>query len=117
MNEPMVPNKETTEGMANAVYILYLAGLVFWITGIVGVVIAYVNEGDAPDWLKSHYRFQIRTFWIGALYMFLGAISIFFVIGYFVFLFFYIWLIVRCIKGMKSLGRKEAHPNPTGWMF
>jgi len=29
---------------------------------------AYIYKGDAPDWLKSHYRYQIRKFWIGILY-------------------------------------------------
>ena len=78
---------------------------------------AYINKGDAPDWLKSHYQFQIRTFWIGALYILLGALLSLVVIGYLILLFWVIWLIVRSVKGMKSLDAKEAHPNPTGWFF
>jgi len=112
-----IQEKATTEGTAQLVYILYLAGIVVGITGIVGVVMAYVNKGDAPEWLKSHYQFQIRTFWMGLMYFVLGAILMFVLVGYLVFLFWIVWLIVRCVKGMQYLSKKEAHPNPTGWMF
>ena len=117
MNEEISQDKSTTEGSARIVYILYLVGIVFGITGIIGVVMAYVNRSDAPQWLQTHYQFQIRTFWIGALYIFIGMILTLVIVGYFVLLFWVIWLVVRCVKGLKLLDQKEAHPNPTGWMF
>lgn len=109
--------KSSTEGTAKLVYILYLAGIVFGITGIVGVVMAYINKDDAPDWLKSHYQFQIRTFWIGGLYLLIGTLLSVILIGWLVILFWVVWLIIRAVKGMKFLEAKEAHPNPSGWMF
>jgi uncharacterized membrane protein len=36
--------------------------LLFGITGVIGVVMAYINKDDAAEWLKTHYQFQIRTF-------------------------------------------------------
>lgn len=117
MNEVVEQGQPDSEGSARIIYVLYLVGLVLGITGIVGVIMAYVNKGDAPDWLKSHYQFQIRTFWIGALYMLLGLILSFVLVGYLVFLFWLVWLIVRCVKGLKFLDKKEAYPDPTGWMF
>lgn len=117
MTETEVQEKPTTEGAAKVVYILYLVGIIFGITGIIGVVMSYVNKGNAPDWLKTHYQFQIRTFWIGGLYLLLGVLLAMVLIGYLILLFWVIWLIVRCVKGMSALDRKEAHPNPTGWMF
>ncbi len=117
MDEAIVQEKPTTEGTAKIVYILYLFGLVVGVTGIIGVVMAYINRDDAPEWLKSHYQFQIRTFWIGALYTLIGIILSYVLIGIMVLFFFVIWLIVRCVKGIKFLDQKEAPPNPTGWMF
>lgn len=116
MND-VVKETQNTEGTAKIVYILYLVGLALGITGIVGVVMAYLNKDDAPEWLKSHYQFQIRTFWIGALFMFIGGLLSLIIIGYFILLFWLVWLIIRCVKGMKVLDAKQAHPNPTGWMF
>lgn len=109
--------KPSTEGTAKLVYILYLAGIVFGITGIVGVVMAYINKDEAPDWLKSHYQFQIRTFWIGGLYLLIGTLLSVILIGWLVILFWVVWLIIRAVKGMKFLDAKEAHPSPSGWMF
>ena len=117
MNEQTAQQGTSTEGTAKAVYILYLVGIVFGITGIIGVVMAYVNRGDAPEWLQSHYQLQIRTFWIGGLYMLLGVLTAFVLIGYLILLFWLIWLIVRCVKGMKALDQNQAYPNATGWMF
>lgn len=102
---------------ANVVYILYLVGLAVGITGIIGVVMAYVYKDDAPEWVQRHYQFQIRTFWIGALYIFVGCLLTFVLIGFLVLLFWAIWLIVRCVKGMQALEQKKAPANPKTWMF
>ena len=117
MSEVLIQNNSVTKGTAKIVYILYLTSIIFGVTGIIGVVIAYINRNDSPDWLKSHYQFQIRTFWIGMLYMVIGVVLTFFFIGYFVLLFWVIWLIIRSVKGIKSLDQQETHPNPTGWIF
>lgn len=107
----------TSDGTAKLVYVLYLAGLVLGITGIIGVVMAYINRNDAPEWLQSHYQFQIRTFWIGLLYMVVGALLAMAIIGYFILLFWVVWLIIRCVKGIKALDQQQPPANPTGWMF
>jgi len=117
MNETSSNEKPTTAGTAKVIYFLYLASILIGITAIAGLIMAYVNRDDAPGWLKSHYQFQIRTFWIGALYLFIGVLLSQFIIGLFIILFWLLWLIVRCAKGIKFLDRNEACPDPTGWMF
>ena len=108
---------EVSTSNAKLVYVLYLVGIIIGITGLVGVIMAYVNRGDATDWLKTHYQFQIRTFWIGLLYMVLGMALSAVIVGYFILLFWLIWLIVRCVVGLKQLDKGEAVKNPTSWMF
>lgn len=102
---------------ANIVYILYLASLLVGVTGIVGLVMAYVNRAGAPEWLQTHYRFQIRTFWIGLLYVFIGLLTIILIIGVLWLGFVLIWFIVRCAKGMRAIARGEAHPEPETWLW
>ena len=102
---------------ANLVYILYLVGLIIGITPLVGVIMAYLNQKEAPDWVKSHYQLQIRTFWIGLLIAIIGAVTMFVLIGFIILLLFAIWWIVRCVKGMQYLGRQQPYPNPTTWLF
>nr|WP_320116713.1 hypothetical protein [uncultured Desulfuromonas sp.] len=117
MNEGTVPVKKSSEGTAKLIYIFYLIGIVIGLTAIIGVIMAYVYRGDAPDWLRSHYDFQIRTFWIGALYIFIGGLLSAVLIGYLILLFWLVWLAVRCAKGLKALEENQAPPNPKGWLF
>ena len=102
---------------ANIVYILYLVSLIVGITSIVGVIMAYINRGDASEWVKTHYRFQIRTFWIGLLYAVIGGLTTLIIIGWFILLALLIWLIVRCVKGIKFISQGAPVPNPASWMF
>ncbi len=109
---------DATEGRtANLIYILYLLSLLFGITSIIGVVMAYINKSGAPDWVQSHYRFQIRTFWIGLLFAVIGAFTVAFVVGILILVFVFVWWIVRCVKGMKYISDNSPHPNPASWMF
>ncbi|MBU2976877.1 hypothetical protein [Alteromonas sp. C1M14] len=117
MNEAPTEVTKTSDSTAKIVYILYLVGLFFGITGIIGVVMAYINKSEAPEWLASHYKFQIRTFWIGFLYLFVGSLLSIIIIGWFVILFWVVWLIIRCVKGMKALENQQAPENPDSWMF
>ena len=109
--------KSDAGNMANIVYILYLVAIIIGLTGIVGVVIAYINRGDAPDWVRSHYTFQIRTFWITLLGTFISALLMVVFIGWVTWLALMVWLIVRCVKGMKWLSEETAVPNETSWLF
>ena len=66
---PLVSNTQ----LALIVYILYFAAYFVGITAVIGVIIAHVQVGSGEPMLDSHYRFQIRTFWIGILYLVVGA--------------------------------------------
>ncbi len=102
---------------ANLIYILYLLNLIFGVTSFIGVIMAYVNKGDAPEWVQSHYRFQIRTFWIGLLLGVIGAVTAAFVVGILILAFLFIWWIARCVTGMRYFSEGRAHPDPASWMF
>lgn len=99
------------------VYALYLASLVAGITAIIGLIIAYVNSSDPDERLRTHYRFQIRTFWIGLMYMIGGTITIPIMIGWLILIWAVFWFIIRCVKGMVALNEGRAHPDPGSWLF
>ena len=103
--------------MAKIIYILYLAGLVTGVTVLIGVVMAYMYRDTAPDWLKSHYQFQIRTFWIMLLYAIVAGVLTLVFIGFLLFLVLTVWWIIRCVKGLNMLGQRTAYPNPESWGF
>jgi len=107
----------STSGTAKWVYILSLAGFIIPFTGIIGLIMAYMNRADAPAWLASHYQFQIRTFWIALLYTSVSLLLTAVAIGFVLLFVVAIWLLIRYINGLSLLNRKEAHPNPTTWLF
>ena len=117
--EPMStpPLSQPDASNAKLVYYLYLIGLAVGITGLVGVVMAYLNLAQAPAWLQTHYRVQIRTFWIGLLFAIIGGITSVILIGWLVLLFTAVWLVIRCVKGLQYAERGEAIPDPTTWLW
>jgi uncharacterized membrane protein len=122
MNEPQLasvtpPGSAAEARNASLVYILYLVSFVIGITCLIGVVMAYVNKDSAPEWLQSHYRYQIRTFWIGLLYGAIGAITTVAFVGFAVLVFLAVWFIVRCVKGLKSVQAGEPVAKPATWLW
>lgn len=113
----MAENDQGSQNTVKIVYLLLMVNIVIQFLGIIGVIVAYVNKGEAPEWLKSHYQFQIRTFWIGLVLMLTGAIFWVLGVGFFILLFWVVWLVMRCVKGIKYLDQHQPHPNPTSWLF
>jgi uncharacterized membrane protein len=111
------PQARSTASTAKIVYVLYLVTLVLQVTSIIGVVMAYIYEGEAPDWLRTHYRYQIRTFWIGLLYAVAGALLSVVFIGFALLVFVAVWLVIRCVKGLQALDRDQPVANPTTWLW
>lgn len=112
--QPAVSNSQ----LALVVYILYFTSYVIGITALVGVVIAHVQIGSTTDpMLRSHYQWQIRTFWIGILYFVIGVALCIVLIGIFVLLFWFIWTLVRTVKGVLALNENRPIANPTSWLF
>ena len=105
------------ENQAKAIYALYAVSVVFGVTAVVGVVLAYLARDDAPNWLASHYRFQIRTFWLLLLFAAIGVLLTMVLIGIFVLIATAVWLIVRCLKGWRHLDRREPVENVETWLF
>jgi uncharacterized membrane protein len=110
---PLVSNHE----LVMAVYILYLVGFFTGFTALAGVIIAHMQLGRSDPISNTHFQFQIRTFWIGLLYVVVGAISAVVVVGLLILLWWFIWTLVRCIKGLLTLNAHEPIANPKSWLF
>lgn len=106
------------KAMATGVYALFLATLLTGVTALAGVIIAYVMRRDAEDWLKSHYAFQIRTFWIGLAGAAIGTVLIPVLgLGFLVWVAVLLWFLVRSVAGLSKLLNNQPYPNPTGWLL
>lgn len=115
-----VVNQSVTERSANTaipniIYVLYLLALFTGITAVIGVVMAYIFKDDAPEWLRTHYELQIRTFWMALLIGVIGGILIIVFIGVAILGLLGLWWIIRCVKGIKYLGERAPYPNHRSW--
>ncbi|RUR39162.1 DUF4870 family protein [Vreelandella populi] len=111
------PAKEPDTTIAMVNYVLYLASFVVGFTSVIGVIIAYMYQGKGPAWLDEHYRYQIRTFWIGLLYGIIASVLTLVLIGFPLLLALAVWFIVRCVKGFKGLQEKRAPSNVGSWLL
>lgn len=105
MNNPATTeNEKSAITLTTVIYALYAASYFVGITAIVAIVMNYVKKDDvAGTFLESHFRWQIRTFWFGVLWGVLGAITMVFIIGWFVLVANGIWIIYRIVKGWLRL--------------
>jgi len=114
----MTSEQQTSSlSVAKVIYILLIISTLIGITGLIAVVMAYVNKDDSADWLQTHYRFQIRTFWIGVLYFAVGIFTFQIMIGLFILIFTFFWVVIRCAKGLKRLEKNQAMNNVESWLF
>ena len=111
------PQEKDPIRTARTVYLLYLGGILIHLLAVIGLITAYAHRNDEPRWLRTHYRYQILTFWIGLLYVIGGMLLSNVPVGYLVFLWWLVWLTIRCVKGLKALGRGEPIPDPETWWF
>jgi uncharacterized membrane protein len=117
MSDTSATPAASSGGTVTIIYVLYLVGLVIGVTSLVAVIMAYINRDSGPEWTRSHYIFQVRTFWIGLLYGVVGFITVFVVVGWLILLFALVWMIVRCAKGLKFANAAQPYPNPAGWLW
>ena len=115
-HEPRPPAVSNST-LAVIVYVLYFAAYFTGLTALLGVIIAHVQVNAAEPVLASHYRFQIRTFWIGLLYAIIGGVLSLILVGYLILLWLLIWSLIRNIKGILALNDNRPINDPGSWMF
>lgn len=102
---------------AKLVYILYFISVVVGITALAGVIFAYLKRGTASAIAASHLTFQIRTFWIGLLFVVISGITMIVLIGWLLGLATVIWFLVRSIKGFMLASEGKAIADPETWLW
>jgi uncharacterized membrane protein len=119
-----VPNTDSIVTWTNVIYGLHALSLATGILGaasvvgafligwpsIVAVILNYVKRSEARGtWVESHFRWQIRTFWFGALWVALCALFVIFTLGIGLILVWLplgivaLWFIYRIVRGWMAL--------------
>lgn len=116
--DPAVPPAlQDDKTMPIIVYACYIAGWVTGISPVIGVILAYVSKAAAPEWLQSHYVFQIRTFWLSLLFGLIGVLTLIIGIGALILIAVGVWVTVRSVVGLQWVLKGQAYPTPRNWML
>ena len=100
-----------TRTLVIIVYGLYLAALLcFGLSGIAGVILAYIKRDDAKGTIwESHFENAIHAFWIWFGLSVLGILTIWFIIGFLILLLAYVYFAYRTIKGLVQAIESKAY--------
>src|SRR5687767_14795202 len=123
------PQSHPQYGVTQIIYVLHAVSLIVGIVGtatvigafltgwpsIIAVILNYVKRGDVRGtWLESHFRWQIRTFWFGLLWVSLcflfivGTLGIGLIVAWLPLALVGFWFIYRIVRGWMAL--RERRP-------
>jgi uncharacterized membrane protein len=127
MNSPTYPNVNTSQSLYDWTQIIYGLHALSIVTGILGaatvigafligwpsiiaVIMNYIKRSDArATWLESHFRWQIRTFWFGLIWVTLCWVFVLMTLGLGLIVVWIplgiltIWFIYRIARGWLAL--------------
>ena len=131
MTSPVPPSLQTERSLVGWTTLIYGLHAFSLVTGIIGtatvigafltgwpsiiaVILNYVKRSDARGtWLESHFRWQIRTFWFGLLWVVLCGLLVVLTLGVGLIIvwvplaFVTIWLVYRIARGWLRLGARR----------
>ena len=121
---PAAPSRDRSAPVAGfsfnrptIVSLLYLASCVLMVSGLVGLVLAYVWRGEPhEEWESSHYTYLIRTFWLGLVGALVSIVLMLVLIGFLLIFAVGIWVIVRCVLSLVNAQKQQPMPNPETWL-
>ena len=126
---PAAPSSDSLVTWTQAIYALHALSLAIGILGaasvvgafligwpsIVAVILNYVKRSEARGtWLESHFRWQIRTFWFGLLWVSLCVAFVILTFGLGLLLVWLplglvaLWFIYRVVRGWMALNSRRA---------
>lgn len=118
MNQPAHSSSGFDMNRPTIVALLYLASFVVGITGLVGLILAFIWKGENPgDWTESHFTYLINTFWIGLIGGAVGVVLSIVLIGIPLLIAVAVLVIVRTLKSLLAAQKQQAMPNAGSWLL
>ena len=103
---------------ATIISLLYIAGFIVGITGLVGFILAFVWKDEvAGTWEESHLQFHIMTGIIGLVASVVGFLLLIVGIGLLIWLAVAVWVVVRSILALLKAQKQEPIADPKTWLF
>ncbi|MEM9286023.1 MAG: hypothetical protein AAGA39_09080, partial [Pseudomonadota bacterium] len=96
---------------------------------LIGVVLAYVFKSSGSPQIQSHYEHQIGLFWrfvlgnlLNGVLVGIGFATLILLVGFpvllvagVIFVWLWVMMLTRCIRGIGRLNAGEPYPIPAGF--
>jgi uncharacterized membrane protein len=103
------------------VALCYIASALTAFPMLIGLVLAYVWKGTpAGAWEESHFRFHIRSFWLGIVWALILAIPTVLTLGlagWILYPLLALWFLIRSIMALARAQRHEPIANVETWLW
>ncbi len=109
--------RKGTPGRVRLIYAGLLAGLLVPGLNFVAAAFAWMDRGEGDAVLQSHALNQLHIFGKSVIYVALGLVMTFFLVGVLVIMATIIWYILRNAEGLQSLAANQPAENPPSWLF
>lgn len=107
LQNPTIP----AQSKVSTIRIIYILFIASYFTGglaaLIGVVMAYVNRSSATPFEREHLNYIIKLFWISFVLVMVALLTWIFVIGMVVGIVWFIWSLIKIIKGMTRLSEGQ----------
>lgn len=115
----VVPPKDVANstGLYTVYALILFAVPTLGVAALVALLAVTGRPGPGGSVAASHFVFQQRTLWVGAIAALLGAILIAVGLGVFVLFIVAVWLILRGASGVLALKAGRPVRNPRGWFL
>ena len=104
------------KNMVQAVYAMYAFSFIFPPALMAGAIVLYLKRHVlSEDWLASHVKWQIQTFWWVLAGFVVGLVGTLLFIGWLIMLIVSAWFIYRIIRGWLALSEDAPVVVEPAW--
>lgn len=100
-------------------YVLFLVGPANIVTMLIAALIAWFRRDKAPEWIATHYEFQLRTLIYAVVLMVISAACavtlVLLPVAILIWLLWSLWVIIRVVVGLIRLIDGRPNPDPASF--
>lgn len=108
----------TLRNTAIAVHALNVASVMFGVTALIAVVIAFLKRQDARGtFWEGHFSYAIRTFFIALLASLVFGVLTIIGIGFLGMMALLVWWVIRTVSALLKALDDKPISNPKTWLI
>lgn len=105
-------NQRDDTNTIRLIYILYILDAAVPFAALIGLIFAYMHREGATPAARSHYDYQIQTFWLTIAWLVVGLVLLLIFVGWIVLVLLYFWFLFRAATGLRNALRDPMLPAP-----